>query len=78
MFRRKDYLHSGGVGCGSTSADGNESSPHPVYENGNALFMNGNVKTAGILAVFRSSAFSIFCSGREPGTGYFMLICWLL
>ena len=37
MFRREDYLHSGGVGCGSTSADGNESSPYPVYEDGNVF-----------------------------------------
>lgn len=35
VFRREDHLHSGGVGSGSSSADGDESSPYPVHENGN-------------------------------------------
>ena len=37
MFRGEDHLHSGGVSSGPSSTDGNESSPNPVYENGNIL-----------------------------------------
>ena len=37
VFRGEDHLHSGGVSSGPSSTDGNESSPYPVYENGNIL-----------------------------------------
>ena len=35
MFCGEDYLYSRSVGSGSTTTDGNESSPNPVHENGN-------------------------------------------
>ena len=37
MFRGEDHLHSGGVGSSSSSADGDESSPYLVHEDGNVL-----------------------------------------
>ena len=39
VFRGEDHLHSGGVSSGPSSANGDESSPYPVYENGN-IFRN--------------------------------------
>ena len=78
MFRREDYLHSGGVGCGSTSADGNESSPHPVYENGNVfdtvhvfMFMqlrSPPLPTPYAREPFRTDHNGPFAGGQSRGT----------
>ena len=65
VFRGEDHLHSGGVSSGPPSTDGNESSPYPVYENGNILLTSFLSKT---LAKSLFGCLTVWCSFRQRPT----------
>ena len=63
VFRGEDHLHSGGASSGPSSTDGNESSPYPVYENGNILHTPFLSRT---LAKSLFGCLTAWCSSKDP------------